>query len=92
MFILLLLGRLLYTTFRKCIIPPPMCSHVITTPVTPATINQVTFSPCLKHMLVMLSMGQVLLYCLSQGDTLAVKDQHGFQLLSSCPKLLNSSE
>ena len=89
--ILLLLGRLLYTTFRKCIIPPPMCSHIITTPITLATINQVTFSPCLQHMLVMLSMGQALLYCLSQGDTLAAKDQHGFQLLSSCPKLLNSA-
>lgn len=90
--LLLLLGQLLYTAFRKCVIPPPMCSHVLTNPVTmTAAINQVTFSPCLEHMLVMTSMGHALLYCLLQDGALT-KDQHGFQLLASCPKLLNSTQ
>ena len=86
----ILLGRLLYTTFKRCVIPPPMCSNVLTAPVTPVAINQVTFSPCLQYMLVMLSTAQVLLYCLSQDESSA-KDQHGFQLLTSSPYLVNSS-
>jgi len=87
---LLLLGRLLYTSFRRCIIPPPMCSHVVTMSVATMAVNQITFSPCLQYMLVMSSVGQAILYCLAQDDPL-VKDQHGFQLLTSCPKLLSST-
>lgn len=87
---LLLLGRLLYTSFRQCVIPPPMCSHVLTMPVTTTAINQVTFSPCLQYMLVMSSVRQVILYCLAQDGAL-IKDQHSFQPLTSCPKLLNST-
>lgn len=85
--ILLSLGQLLYTAFRKCIIPLPMCSHVLT---TPAAINQVTFSPCLQYMLVMLSVGHIMLYCLSQDDS-STKDQHSLQVLTSSPKMLNST-
>ena len=88
--ILLLLGRLLYTAFRKCIIPPPMCAHVLTIPETMAVINQVTFSPCLQYMLVLSSMGHIMIYCLSQDGSLN-KDQHGFQSKTPCPKLLNST-
>ena len=87
---LLLLGRLLYTSFKKCVIPPPMCSHVLTMPVTTTAINQVIFSPCLQYMLVISSVGRAILYCLAQDGPL-IKDQHGFQLLTCCPKLLNST-
>lgn len=83
-------GRLLYTAFRKCVIPPPMCAHVLTIPETMAIINQVSFSPCLQYMLVLSSMGHIMIYCLSQDGSLN-KDQHGFQSKTPCPKLLNST-
>lgn len=85
---MLLLGRLLYTAFRKCVIPPPMSSHILTVPGVMAAINQVTFSPCLQYMLVMSSTAQAALYCLSLDD-LPTK---GFQLSNSGPELLNYTQ
>lgn len=68
------LGKLLYTPFRKCVIPPPMCSHELKLS-SPA--NEVVFSPCFQRMLVLQSDGRVALFFISP-DEQSSKDQHGF--------------
>ena len=79
-----MLGQLLYTPFRKCVIPPPMCSHELKLS-SPA--NEVTFSPCLQRMLVSQSDGRVALFFISL-DEQSSKDQHGFSQVVTCPKLV----
>ncbi|XP_065910972.1 putative elongator complex protein 1 isoform X2 [Dysidea avara] len=77
-------SQLLYTPFRKCVIPPPMCSHELKLS-SPA--NEVTFSPCLQRMLVSQSDGRVALFFISL-DEQSSKDQHGFSQVVTCPKLV----
>ena len=79
-----LLGQLLYTSFRKCVIPPPMCSHELKLS-SPA--NEVIFSPCFQRMLVSQSDGRVSLFCILL-DEQSSKDRHGFCQVTTCPKLV----
>ncbi|XP_036407119.1 elongator complex protein 1 [Megalops cyprinoides] len=80
--------KVLVTTFRQCVVPPPMCAYELQ---LPAAVNQVTFHPGPQRtndLAVLTADGRIFVYCQKKGNQSdSAVGPSGFRIVSQTPEL-----